>query len=487
MKFSIVITTYNRLPLLQRAIRTALSQSIPCETIVIDDGSSDGTQEYTSALSQELKDCDDGRLVYHRNETNLGHSRSVNLGVELATGDWIKLVDDDDYLAPNCIEEMQRAIALRPQAALCSCQAIQVDDEEGELSRTQSIGPGKVFYIPQEDIHYGMLLEQVPFGTPVQVAFRRDAFLKTGGWDSSLDANFDDIDSWVKIAQFGDAVFINQCLAYRTIWSGSFNQKFSLPARFRTNLAIKQKIYAFVSEKYRDEIPSLETLENYLKLHWGLVALKHARWRDIVLIAWPAIASPAAWNLLLARANRAIDTASIRQLEAVPTAPEVLELFQQIELKRIKLLRNQTKQCWGLTALQEGRILPGVRSATSALLSQEAWKLLMASTLPQTYPQYGLSQKQIEANNLAAMQRIYELVSSRYHDQLPPTQEMEVHLRWRLFGQAVKSRKLVQASRFLLPALLSPVAWKTLKNIGQFRKSSTSISPVRKFVLVGKE
>lgn len=486
MKFSIVITTYNRLPLLQRAIKTALNQSIPCETIVVDDGSSDGTQEYASALSEGLEDCGGRRLVYHRNETNLGHSQSVNVGVGLATGDWVKLVDDDDYLAPNCIEEMQRAIALRPQAALCSCQAIQVDDEEVELSRTQSIGPGKVFYIPQEDIHYGMLLEQVPFGTPVQVAFRRDAFLKTGGWDSSLDANFDDIDSWVKIAQFGDAVFINQCLAYRTIWSGSFNQKFSLKARFKTNIEIKQKIYACVSEKYRDEIPSLETLENYLKLHWGLVALKHAQLGEVITIALPAIASPAAWNLLLARANRASETVSIHQLGAIPSAPEVLELLQRIEFKRIELLRNQTKQCWGLKALEEGRILLGIQSATSALLSQQAWKLLMASTFPQNYPQYGLSQKQIDTNNLAAMQRIYELVSSRYHDKLPPIQEMEFYLRWRLFNQSVKSKKLVEASRFLLPALLSPVAWKALKNIGQFRKSSTSVSPVRKFVLIGK-
>lgn len=298
MKFSIVITTYNRLELLKRAIDSALAQTMPCEVVVVDDCSSDGTQAYVQERCEALVSNGDKRLVYHRNSTNLGHSESVNTGVELATEDWIKPVDDDDYLAPNCIEVMANAIALRPQAVICSCQAAQVDANAVEISRTRKTGPGKAFYIPQEDIHYGMLLEQVPFGTPVQVAFERSAFLKTGGWDSSLDANFDDIDSWIKIAQFGDAIFINECLAYRTIWSGAYNQKFSLQTRLDTNILIKDKIYSLVHKKYQNHIPKLQDIRNYVKLHWSVVSLKQGKLLDAVKIPFPAIFSPAAWNLL---------------------------------------------------------------------------------------------------------------------------------------------------------------------------------------------
>ncbi|MEC4984293.1 MAG: glycosyltransferase family 2 protein, partial [Oscillatoria sp. PMC 1076.18] len=247
LKFSVVITTYNRLSLLKRAIATALAQTVSCEVVVVDDCSADETESTISSWAEKLRSEGDERLKYHRNSENLGHSKSVNTGVALASGDWVKFLDDDDYLAPNCIAEMIRAIALCPQAVICSVQAAQVDEDENTLSITRQVGSGKAFYIPQEDIHYGMLLEQVPFGTPVQVACRRDAFLKTGGWDSSLDANFDDIDSWIKIAQFGDAVFINQCLTYRTVWSGSFNQKFALQTRLATNILIKEKIYALVN------------------------------------------------------------------------------------------------------------------------------------------------------------------------------------------------------------------------------------------------
>lgn len=282
MKFSIVITTHNRLTLLKRAIDSALAQTIPCEVIVVDDGSSDGTNMYVQGRQKELLERGDTRLIYHRNSTNLGHSGTVNQGVALATGDWVKLVDDDDYLAPNCIEEMVKAIAGRPDAVICSCRAIQVNENEKEISRSRHVGKGTLVYIPQAEIHYAMLLELLPFGTPVQVAFSRSAFLKSGGWDTRFDTNYDDIDSWIKIAQFGDAVLINKCLAYRTIWQGSFNSKFTFDKRLEINLIIKEKIYSCISQKYRHTLPELSEIKSSIKIHWVFAALKK---REIVSAA----------------------------------------------------------------------------------------------------------------------------------------------------------------------------------------------------------
>lgn len=290
LKFTIVITTYNRVSLLKRAVESALAQTVPSEVVVVDDCSTDETEAYVTSLGD--------RVIYHRNTKNVGHSASINIGVKVAQGDWVKLIDDDDYLDLQCIAEMKRAIAMRPQAVICSCQAIQVDENEVELSRTRQTGPGRFFYVPQEDIHYGMLLEKVPFGTPVQVAFRRDAFLKSGGWDSSLDANCDDIDSWIKIAQFGDAIFINRYLSYRTIWQGAQNRKFSLQKRLDTNILMKRKIYSLVSEKHQASIPSLSAIQDYLKLHWGLVALKQRKLLVALKLATPAFLSPSAWGIL---------------------------------------------------------------------------------------------------------------------------------------------------------------------------------------------
>ncbi|MBW4560361.1 MAG: glycosyltransferase [Mojavia pulchra JT2-VF2] len=291
MKFSVVITTYNRLDLLQRAINSVFKQTMPCEVVVADDCSSDETETYVKSLGNSV--------VYHRNEVNKGHAATVNAGVEKASGDWIKFLDDDDYLAPNCLEEMARAIALHQDAVICSCIAAQVDSNEVELSQTPQFGPGLAFYIPQADIHYGMLLELVPFGTPVQVACCRKTFLQTGGWNSQLDANCDDIDSWIRIAEFGDAIFINQCLAYRTIWSGAYNQKFSLARRLAMNILMKEKIYSLIDKKHLSYVPTLQQTRNYVKLHWSLVALKDGKLKGFLTMVYPVIFSRVAWWLLL--------------------------------------------------------------------------------------------------------------------------------------------------------------------------------------------
>lgn len=290
-KFSIIITTYNRLSLLKRALNSALNQTINCELIVVDDASNDGTEDYLHSLNYSV-------IVIH-NQKRLGHSASINLAVQAARGAWIKILDDDDYLASNCIEEMCGAIARYPQAVICSCQAAQVTLEGRQLSLTPPVGLGKVVSISQEDIHYGMLLELLPFGTPVQVAFRQDAFLQSGGWNSSLDYAYDDIDSWLRIAQLGDGIFINQCLAYRTVWPGSYNQKFSLEKRLEINFKIKEKIYALVNKKYQNVIPPISDVRHYLQLYWGLVALKQKKFVDFFKIAFPSILSIRAWKLLV--------------------------------------------------------------------------------------------------------------------------------------------------------------------------------------------
>ena len=308
VSFSIVITTYNRVELLKRAIATALSQTVPCQVIVVDNASTDGTQAYVESLGD--------RVLYHRNSTNANHSGAVNAGVERATGTWIKLVDDDDYLAPTCIETMIGAIQQRPEAVICSCQAAQVDSTGQELSRTPITGPGQMFYIPQVDIHYGMFLEVVPFGTPIQVAVRRDAFIKSGGWDLAM-TGFDDIDSWIRVADYGDAVFINQCLTYRTVWPGGYDQKITLQHRLDTNILIKERIYQHISAKHRHKLPTLKAIRQYLSLHWMIVALKQKRLSNAVSFGLPAIFSPKAWQLLQQAVN-------FRQQKAAPPVAKLV-------------------------------------------------------------------------------------------------------------------------------------------------------------------
>ena len=293
INFSIVITTYNRLDYLKRAINSALNQTISCEVVVIDDCSDDGTLEYLKSLQNQIK--------WHSNSQNLGHAYSVNKGVEISQGNWIKLLDDDDYLNQNCIETMVKTIAQNPAAVICSCQGINVNEKEEFIGFTRKVSNQETSLIKQDDIHYLMLLDKLPFGTPVQVAFTKESFLKSGGWNSNFNYCYDDIDSWIKISQFGDAILINKPLVYRTIWRGGKNQEFSIQERLKNNLLIKEKIYKLVSNKHKYHLHSLSDLKKYLNLYWGLIALTRMELDIFIKLFFFSCLSINSWKILLER------------------------------------------------------------------------------------------------------------------------------------------------------------------------------------------
>jgi glycosyltransferase involved in cell wall biosynthesis len=482
MKFSIVITTYNRLPLLKRAIESALAQTIPCEVVVADDGSNDGTQEFVSDWVKTLGDGGNRRLVYHVNPRNVGHSETMNAGVRVATGEWIKPLDDDDYLANNCIEEMAKAIALRPEAVICSAQAIQVDSNGVELSHTRQIGPGQIFYIPQEDIHYGMLVEQVPFGTPVQVAFRKDAFERSGGWDSQLDGNCDDIDSWIRLTQYGDALFINQCLAYRTIWAGAYNQKISVRTRLDTNLLMKQRIYTLVNPKYQWSIPEFSKIRGYLKLHWSLVALKQGKVLTGIQTAFPAFFSMGAWKLLinaiLAR-NRYFSEPT-GQGEALKRDRPEESRSSVDEKERIAAVRQSLRWRWGRTAISRGQILLGLN-----LMRHSFCQLFRSNSDRHLYPQLPeVSPKQKLTANVRLIDNLYNFTTQKHRSQLPKIYHLRAYVRLRWGWTTLKQGNLWAGIQLLFPSLFSIPAWKIWCSVARNNHTVKLNENVRKVTLL---
>jgi glycosyltransferase involved in cell wall biosynthesis len=90
-KISIIIPTYNRKKLLQRALASIIQQNYKnIEILVIDDAS---TQDIKTVV-QSFKD---DRIIYLKNEQNKGSNFSRNLGLRTANGDYIAFLDDDDY------------------------------------------------------------------------------------------------------------------------------------------------------------------------------------------------------------------------------------------------------------------------------------------------------------------------------------------------------------------------------------------------------
>lgn len=112
-RVSVVIPTHNRLQLLQRAIASALAQTVQdIEVIVVDDGSSDGTAEWLAAQKEP-------RLRFLRHDTPRRAPAARNAGTRIARGEWIAYLDDDDVWYPNKLER-QLSLADGAVGVICS-------------------------------------------------------------------------------------------------------------------------------------------------------------------------------------------------------------------------------------------------------------------------------------------------------------------------------------------------------------------------------
>lgn len=102
-KVSIIIATYHRYDLLPRAVKSALTQTYNnIEVIVVDDNPPESAER--AETEKVMSQFSDPRLLYIKNRKNSGGAVTRNNGIEIATGDYIAFLDDDDEYLPERIE-----------------------------------------------------------------------------------------------------------------------------------------------------------------------------------------------------------------------------------------------------------------------------------------------------------------------------------------------------------------------------------------------
>jgi glycosyltransferase involved in cell wall biosynthesis len=102
LELSVVIPTFNRLPILRETVRRIVRHTFPrekLELIIIDDCSSDGTAEFLAGLTLPIS------FRYSVNKENLGRATSRNFGIKQARGEYVLMIDDDIWASPSLMEE----------------------------------------------------------------------------------------------------------------------------------------------------------------------------------------------------------------------------------------------------------------------------------------------------------------------------------------------------------------------------------------------
>lgn len=127
---SVNITTYNRARFLKRCIDAVLNQSYQnIEVIVVDDCSSDHTQEIMSAYTQR-----DKRIKYFRHEVNKGNASARNTALKHCSGYYVAFLDDDDeWIDPDKIKKQVTLFENSSNKKLgIICSGVKVIDKDGQ-------------------------------------------------------------------------------------------------------------------------------------------------------------------------------------------------------------------------------------------------------------------------------------------------------------------------------------------------------------------
>jgi len=94
-RFSVIITAYNRENYIRQTIDSVLSQTFKdYELIVVDDGSTDRTQEIIMSYGEKI------RYIWQENQ---GSEMAYKTGVSQANGEYMAFLDSDDYFLPNAL------------------------------------------------------------------------------------------------------------------------------------------------------------------------------------------------------------------------------------------------------------------------------------------------------------------------------------------------------------------------------------------------
>ncbi len=241
---SAIIPTYNRRERVALAIRSVLAQTYPVlDIIVVDDGSSDGTQ---AMLAKEFG----GRIRYHW-QPNAGVSAARNAGLRLATGQYLAFLDSDDEWVAEKTAQQLSWLRQHPDFGMVVCDVLRVDASGRKVD---------VFQRRRQLPFDGHLLRQVichPSLAPSSVMLPRSTYDRLGGFDESL-RTAEDLEFHIRVAAHFKIGVVERSLT-RSMWGHD-----GLSA---------------LSQTYGDDVHVIETAVQTLRARLPGTQLRHAQAR----------------------------------------------------------------------------------------------------------------------------------------------------------------------------------------------------------------
>lgn len=238
---SVVIPTFNSSHYLQMAIQSVLNQTYQdFEIIVVDDGSTDDTQKVASSF---------GRKVSYFYQTNQGSPIARNVGLKLAKGKYLALLDSDDLFLPDRLERGVKVLDQMPHIDLVHGE-VKVIDSQGTVI-SEDTAYFQKFYAKerkQGSSYLHVLNGNAMF--PSSILFRRECLDQIGFFNPSFPPR-EDYDWYLRFALHHQIYLLEEpaVVLYRRHRT---NQclKFDLKATSHIYVAILQQQLSLISKYF---------------------------------------------------------------------------------------------------------------------------------------------------------------------------------------------------------------------------------------------
>jgi glycosyltransferase involved in cell wall biosynthesis len=177
-KVSICIPTYNGARYIERTIRTVLSQTCGDFELIVNDDCS--TDETCLIIGRFMRN--DNRIKLHVNVRRLGLVNNWNQVLSHATGDYIKLLCQDDLLEDSCIEKQVHVLETFSEVSLVTC-ATKIIDCNGKVMMKRKYWRGSKMINGYKASKYSLWGVNL-FGEPSISMYRRKELEKIGLYDA---------------------------------------------------------------------------------------------------------------------------------------------------------------------------------------------------------------------------------------------------------------------------------------------------------------
>lgn len=204
MKISIIIITWNQLPILKDCLNSLqeVMKRDDVEVIITDNGSKDNTVQFLEKEYPQIK------LI--KLPENKGVAFARNRALEVATGEYLFILDNDTIVSKEAIEGMETFMDEHPEAGMCGCKLIdgtgQVQENcrkyPGIREKIANIMKGKSYRYSYSDEVRSKVFEPVYLIGACQFV-RKKAYEQAGGLDEKIFYGPEDADFCIRVKNAG--------------------------------------------------------------------------------------------------------------------------------------------------------------------------------------------------------------------------------------------------------------------------------------------